>query len=76
MGHKADGTAPDEISVAGVLPNPQRILRAGDGPIIPTAPWNARLLPCSGTLEEKEGLEDVPYALRALRTAWQHAIAA
>ena len=29
-----------------------------------------------GTLEEKEALEDALYALRALRTAWQHAKAA
>ena len=29
-----------------------------------------------GTLEEKEDLEDALYALRALRTAWQHAMAA
>ncbi len=29
-----------------------------------------------GTLEEKEDLEDALYALRALRTAWQHAQAA
>ena len=29
-----------------------------------------------GSLEEKEDLEDALYALRALRTAWQHATAA
>ncbi len=29
-----------------------------------------------GSLEEKEDLEDALYALRALRTAWQYAIAA
>lgn len=29
-----------------------------------------------GPLEEKEDLEDALYALRALRTAWQHAMAA
>lgn len=29
-----------------------------------------------GTLEEKEDLEDALYALRSLRTAWQHATAA
>ena len=29
-----------------------------------------------GTLEEKEALEDALYALRAFRTAWQHADAA
>ena len=30
----------------------------------------------SGTFEEKEDLEDALYALRALRTAWQHVMAA
>ena len=29
-----------------------------------------------GTLEEKEVLEDALYCLRALRSAWQHSIAA
>jgi len=29
-----------------------------------------------GTLEEKEALEDALYALRALKSAWQHATAA
>ena len=29
-----------------------------------------------GRLEEKEDLEDALYALRALRTAWQHAMTA
>ena len=28
-----------------------------------------------GSLEEKEDLEDALYALRALRTGWQHAVA-
>ena len=30
----------------------------------------------SGSLEEKEDLEDALYALRAFRTAWQHTEAA
>jgi len=30
----------------------------------------------NGTSEEKEALEDALYALRAFRTAWQHAEAA
>jgi len=29
-----------------------------------------------GTLEEKEALEDALYALRALKSAWQHTVAA